>query len=107
MSSTKALTWKCSRKLIQNLRLKFFLSKRSKIQDFQEPVVEYCRPDDIIDICTYNHYPVIEKDTAGSQYANTTSDVYDTTEIEHEFEYGLYEDLIKTEQLWAGFKMSR
>ena len=49
-------------------------------------------------------YPEIEKENAGSQYTNTTSDVYDTSEIEHEFEYGLYEDIVKTEQLWADLK---
>ena len=81
------------------------LPKQKKLNpDLQEPVVEYCRPDDIIDICTYNHYPVIEKDTAVSHYVDTTADIYDTTEIEHEFEYGLYEDLVKTEQLWADLK---
>ena len=100
MSSTKALMWKCSRKLITNSRLKFFLSRRNKT----EPVVEYCTTEDIIDICTYNHYPVIEKETAGSQYTDTSSDIYDTSEIEHEFEYGLYEDIVKTEQLWADLK---
>ena len=56
------------------------LPKQRKLNpDLQEPVVEYCRSDDIIDICTYNHYPVIEKDTAGSHYNNTASDIYDTT----------------------------
>ena len=39
-----------------------------------------------------------------SHYANTAADIYDTTEIEHDFEYGLYEDLVKTEQLWADLK---
>ena len=27
--------------------------------------------------------------------------IYDTTELEHEFEYGIYEDIIKTEELMA------
>ena len=85
-------------------KTKILPKQKKQNPDLQEPVVEYCSSDDIIDICTYNHYLVIEKDTAGSHYTNTTSDVYDTTEIEHEFEYGLYEDLIKTEQLWAVLK---
>ena len=85
-------------------KTKILPKQKKQNPDFQEPVVEYCRSDDIIDICTYNHYLVIQKDTAGSQYTNTTGDVYDTAEIEHEFEYGLYEDVIKTEQLWADLK---
>ena len=85
-------------------KTKILPKQKKQNPDLQEPIVEYCRPDDIIDICTYNHYPVIEKDTAGSHYVNTASDIYDTIKIEHEFEYGLYEDLIKTKQLWADLK---
>ena len=29
--------------------------------NFQEPVVEYCEPDQGIDICSHNHYPVLDK----------------------------------------------
>ena len=29
--------------------------------NLQEPVGEYCKPDQIIDICSYYHYPVIDK----------------------------------------------
>ena len=29
--------------------------------DLQEPKIEYCEPEQVIDICSYNHYPVIEK----------------------------------------------
>ena len=32
------------------------------------------------------------------------NDIYDTSEIEHEFEYGIYEDVVKTEQLIADLK---
>ena len=31
-------------------------------------------------------------------------DIYDTSELEHEFEYGIYEDVLKTEQLMAELK---
>ena len=85
-------------------KTKILPKQKKQNPNLQEPVVEYCKTEDIIDICTYNHYPVIEKETAGSQYTNTTGDIYDTSEIEHEFEYGLYEDIIKTEQLWADLK---
>ena len=85
-------------------KTKILPKQKKQNPDFQEPVVEYCTTEDIIDICTYNHYPVIDKESAGSQYTDTASDIYDTSEIEHEFEYGLYEDIVKTEQLWADLK---
>ena len=28
---------------------------------FQEPEVEYCEPQQVLDICSYNHYSVLEK----------------------------------------------
>ena len=40
---------------------KNILPKMKKMQpNFQEPVVEYCEPDQVIDICSYNHYPVLD-----------------------------------------------
>ena len=32
------------------------------------------------------------------------NDIYDTSELEHEFEYGIYEDVLKTKQLMAELK---
>ena len=72
--------------------------------DFQEPVVEYCEPDQVIDICSYNHYPVREKSSQKQEQHNDDNDIYDTSELEHEFEYGIYEDVFKTEQLMAELK---
>ena len=69
--------------------------------NFQEPVVEYCEPDQVIDICSYNHYPVLDK---SSQKQEQHNDIYDTSELEHKFEYGIYEDVLKTEQLMAKLK---
>ena len=74
---------------------KNILPKMKKLQpNFQGPVVEYCEPDQVIDICSYNHYPL----------HNDGNDIYDTSELEHEFEYGIYEDVFKTEQLLAKLK---
>ena len=72
--------------------------------NFQEPVVEYCEPDQVIDICSYNHYPVLDKTNEGQEQHNDDNDIYDTSELEHEFEYGIYEDVFKTEQLMAELK---
>ena len=35
---------------------------------------------------------------------NDDNDIYDTSELEHEFKYGIYEDVLKTEQLMADLK---
>ena len=84
---------------------KNILPKMKKMQpNFQEPVVEYCEPDQVIDICSYNHYPVIDKSSSKEEQCNDNKDIYDTSELEHEFEYGIYEDVLKTEQLMAELK---
>ena len=72
--------------------------------NFQEPVVEYCEPDQVIDICSYNHYPVLDKSSQKQEQHNDDNDIYDTSELEHEFEYGISEDVFKTEQLMAKLK---
>ena len=72
--------------------------------NFQEPVVEYCEPEQVIDICSYNHYPVLDKSSQRQEQHNDDNDIYDTSNLEHEFEYGIYEDVLKTEQLMADLK---
>ena len=72
--------------------------------NFQEPVVEYCEPDQVIDICSYNHYPVVDKTNETEEQHNDDNDIYDTSELEHEFEYRIYEDVFKNEQLMAELK---
>ena len=84
---------------------KNILLKMKKMQpNFQEPVVEYCEPDQVIDICSYNHYPVLNKSSQKQEQHNDDNNIYDTSELEHEFEYGIYEDVFKTEQLMAKLK---
>ena len=74
------------------------------LPNFQEPVVEYCEPEQVIDICSYNHYPILDKSSQKQCNSNDDKDIYDTSELEHEFEYGIYEDVLKTEQLMAELK---
>ena len=84
---------------------KNILPKIKKMQpNFQEPVIEYCEPEQVIEICSYNHYPVIEKLNEGQKQHNIDNDIYNTSELEHEFEYGIYEDVFKTEELMAELK---
>ena len=51
--------------MLEETYLKFkknILPKMKKTEpDFQEPVVEYCEPEQVIDICSYNHYPILDK----------------------------------------------
>ena len=84
---------------------KNILPKMKKMQpNFQEPVVEYCEPEQVIDTCSYNHYPILDKSSQKQYNHNDDNDIYDTSEREHEFEYGIYEDVLKTEQLMAELK---
>ena len=85
---------------------KNMLPKMKKMQpDFQEPVKEYCEPEQVIDICLYNHYPILDKSSQNEEKCTNDNDIYDTSELEHEFEYGIYEDVLKTEQLMAELKL--
>ena len=94
--------------MLEETYLKFkknILPKMKKMQpNFQEPVVEYCEPEQVIDICSYNHYPILDKSSQNQRNSNDNNDIYDTSELEHEFEYGIYEDVLKTEQLMAELK---
>ena len=94
--------------MLEETYLKFkknILPKMKKMQlNFQEPVVEYCEPEQVIDTCSYNHYPVIDKTNEEQGQHNDDNDIYDTSELEHEFEYGIYEDVFRTEQLMADLK---
>ena len=94
--------------MLEETYLKFkknVLLKMKKMQpNFQEPVVEYCEPEQVIDICSYNHYPILDKSSQKQDNSNDDKDIYDTSELEHEFEYGIYEDVLKTEQLMAELK---
>ena len=84
---------------------KNILPKMKKMEpNFQEPVVKYCEPEQVIDICSYNHYPVLDKSCQQEHKSNDDNDIYDTSELEHEFEYGIYEDVLKTKQLMAELK---
>ena len=77
---------------------------KKKEPDLQDPKIEYCEPQKILNICSYNHYPVIEKVRETSNSVNPDNDIYNTTEIEHEFEYSIYEDIVKTEEFMAELK---
>ena len=94
--------------MLEETYLKFkknILPKIKKMEpNLQEPVIEYCEPEQVLDICSYNHYPVIDKANEGQNNPNNDNDIYDTSELEHEFEYGIYKDVFKIEELMAKLK---
>ena len=45
---------------------------------FQEPEIEYCELQQVLDICSYNHYPDLEKDDYQKCEHNFDNDIYDT-----------------------------
>ena len=47
---------------------------------------------------------MLDKSSQRQEQHNDDNDIYDTSELEHEFEYGIYEDMLKTEQLMADLK---
>ena len=47
---------------------------------------------------------MLDKSSQRQEQHNDDNDIYDTSELEHEFEYGIYEDVFKTEQLMADLK---
>ena len=68
--------------MLEETYLKFkknILPKMKKMQpDFQEPVVEYCEPEQVIDICSYNHYPILDKSSPKQCNSNDDNDIYIT-----------------------------
>ena len=51
-----------------------------------------------------NLAPVLDKTNETQEQHNDDNDIYNTSELEHKFEYGIYEDVFKTEQLMAELK---
>ena len=47
---------------------------------------------------------MLDKSSQRQEQHNDDNDIYDTSELEHEFKYGIYEDVFKTEQLMAELK---
>ena len=75
--------------------------KVQKTGNKQLPEVVQTSDEQVHYICSYNHYPVKGDDIKSGLIHN---DVYNTDELTHEFEYGLFKDIIKSEQLMADLK---
>ena len=65
--------------MLEETYLKFkknILLKMKKTEpNFQEIVIEYCEPDQVIDICSYNHYPVLDKSSQEQEQLNDSNDI--------------------------------
>ena len=75
--------------------------KAQKTGNEQLPEVVQTSDEQVHYICSYNHYPVKDDDIKSGL---THNDVYNTDELTHDLEYGLFEDIIKSEQLMADLK---
>ena len=75
--------------------------KVQKTGNEQLPEVVQTSDEQVHYICSYNHYPVKGDDIKSGLSHN---DIYNTDELTHEFEYGLFEDIIKSGQLMADLK---
>ena len=65
------------------------------------PEIVYNSDQQVHHICSYNHYRIKDDEVKSGLNHN---DVYNTDELTHEFEYGLFEDIIKSEQLMVHLK---
>ena len=74
-----------------------------KTGDIQLPDIVQIADEQVHHLCSYNHYYVKNEDTIEIQGQNH-NDIYDTDELNHEYEYGIYEDIVKTEQLMVDIK---
>ena len=52
-------------------------------------------------ICSYNHYHIKEE---SEKQGHSHQDIYDTDELTHEYEYGINEDIVKSEKFMADIK---
>ena len=90
--------------MLEETYLKFkknILPKMKKMQpNFQEPVVEYCEPEQVIDICSYNHYPILDKSSQKQSNSNDDKDIYDASELEHEFDTEFMKMCSKLSNKW-------
>ena len=65
------------------------------------PEIVYNSDQQVHHICSYNHYRIKDDEV---KLGLTHNDVYNTDELTHKFEYGLFEEIIKSEQLMADLK---
>ena len=74
-----------------------------KTGDTQLPDIVEIADEQVHHLCSYNHYYVKNENLIETQGHNHNH-IYDTDELNHEYEYGIYEDILKTEQLMADIK---
>ena len=75
--------------------------KAKKTGNDNLPEIVYNSDQQVHHICSYNHYRIKDDEVKLGLIHN---DVYNTDELTYEFEYGLSEDIIKSEQLMADLK---
>ena len=74
-----------------------------KTGNVQMPEIVQIADEQVHHLCSYNHY-YVKNDNLLDRQGHNHNDIYDTDEMTHEYEYGIYEDVIKTEQLMADIR---
>ena len=69
--------------------------KTKKTGNDNLPEIMYNSDQQVHHTCSYNHYPIKNDEIKSGLIHN---DVYNTDELTHEFEYGLFEDIVKSKQ---------
>ena len=88
--------------MLEEMYDKFKLQlQNKKTGNIQLPEIIDNSEEQVHHVCSYNHYRVKDSDLKMELSHN---DIYDNDELTHEFEYGLFEDIIKTEQLMADLR---
>ena len=75
--------------------------KAKKTSNDNLPEIIYNSDQQVYHICSYSHYPIKDDEIKLGLIHN---DVYNIDELTHEFEYGLFEDIVKSEQLMVDLK---
>ena len=75
--------------------------KAKKTGNDKLPEIVYNSDKQVHHICSYNNYRIKDDDVKTGLIHN---DIYNTIELTHEFDYGLFEDKIKSKQLMADLK---
>ena len=75
--------------------------KDEKTSNNNLPEIVYNSDQQVHHICSYNHYCIKDDEVKSGL---THNDIYHTDELTHEFEYGLFEDIVKSKQLMADLK---
>ena len=74
-----------------------------KTGNVQMPEIVQIADEQVHHLCSYIHC-YVKNDNSNDKMGQNHNNIYDTDELTHEYEYDIYEDVMKTEQLMADIK---